>query len=91
MRLHRARQGHPLHRLRVGFDFAISGRKEVDGMITRHAGARHSASSSACSDDGRAALATSYERWDGKGFPGDLPGAAIPIAGRIAQLAEFVR
>src|SRR5258705_8971628 len=29
--------GTPLHRARVAFDFAISGRKEVDGMIARHA------------------------------------------------------
>ncbi len=36
------------------------------------------------------ALASSYERWDGKGFPGDLSGAAIPVAARVAQLAEFV-
>src|SRR5215216_5279446 len=29
--------GTPLHRLRVGFDFAVSGRKDLDGMINRHA------------------------------------------------------
>src|SRR5436190_2167162 len=29
--------GTPMHRVRVAFDFAISGRKEVDGMIARHA------------------------------------------------------
>src|SRR6478672_8697415 len=27
----------PVHRVRVAFDFAVSGRKEVDGMITGHA------------------------------------------------------
>jgi len=27
----------PLHRVRVAFDFAISGHKQVDGMIARHA------------------------------------------------------
>src|SRR4051794_22956055 len=29
--------GNPLHRVRVAFDFAWSGRKEVDGMIAGHA------------------------------------------------------
>ena len=28
--------------------------------------------------------------WDGSGWPGELEGDAIPIASRIAQLAEFV-
>ena len=27
----------PLHRLRIGLDFVLSGRKELDGMIARHA------------------------------------------------------
>ena len=28
--------------------------------------------------------------WDGSGWPGELEGDAIPVASRIAQLAEFV-
>ena len=32
----------------------------------------------------------SYERWDGKGLPGELAGDDIPLASRIAQLAEFL-
>ena len=31
------------------------------------------------------AVGASYERWDGKGWPGRLRGDAIPIAARIAQ------
>ena len=31
-----------------------------------------------------------YERWDGKGWAAGTKGAAIPIAARLAQLAEFV-
>jgi uncharacterized protein YhjY with autotransporter beta-barrel domain len=27
----------PLHRLRLGLEFALSGHREVDGMITHHA------------------------------------------------------
>jgi HD-GYP domain-containing protein (c-di-GMP phosphodiesterase class II) len=35
-------------------------------------------------------VGSSYERWDGKGWPGDLAGHDIPLASRITQLAEFV-
>jgi len=34
-------------------------------------------------------IAASYERWDGRGWPGALSGAEIPIASRIASLAEY--
>ncbi len=83
--------GTPLHRARVAFDFAVSGRKEIDGMITRHALlARKLGEQLGLSDAALDALATSYERWDGKGFPGKLAGEAIPMSARITQLAEFV-
>ena len=36
------------------------------------------------------ALGAAYETWDGRGWPGELKGAEIPLAARIAQLAEFV-
>ena len=36
------------------------------------------------------ALGAAYEQWDGKGWPGELGGEAIPLAARLAQLAEFV-
>ncbi len=35
-------------------------------------------------------LGGSYERWDGKGWPGTLAGDQIPMPSRIAQLAEYV-
>jgi HD-GYP domain-containing protein (c-di-GMP phosphodiesterase class II) len=35
------------------------------------------------------ALAAAYEMWDGKGWPGELAGEAIPLAARLAQLGEF--
>jgi hypothetical protein len=82
---------NPLHRVRVAFDFALSGRKEVDGMIARHA---QLAQSFAEELDLPAAVVeavgTSYERWDGKGWPGNLAGETIPLASRITQLADFV-
>jgi HD-GYP domain-containing protein (c-di-GMP phosphodiesterase class II) len=36
------------------------------------------------------ALGAAYERWDGRGWPGELKGEEVPIASRLAQLAEFV-
>jgi HD-GYP domain-containing protein (c-di-GMP phosphodiesterase class II) len=36
------------------------------------------------------ALVTSYEQWDGRGWPGDIEGDAIPIAARVATIAEFM-
>ena len=37
-----------------------------------------------------AALAAAYERWDGRGWPGELGGEDIPVPACIAQVAEFV-
>ena len=36
------------------------------------------------------ALGAGLEHWDGKGWPGELAGDAVPLAARIAQLAEFI-
>jgi HD-GYP domain-containing protein (c-di-GMP phosphodiesterase class II) len=80
----------PLQRVRVGVEFAISGHRDVDAMISHHA-----AMSRALAGDlglPRAvldALGAAYEQWDGRGWPGDLAGEAIPQAARIAQLSEF--
>ena len=81
----------PLHRIRVGLDFALSGRKELDGMVDRHAElARSLGEELGLGEAVLDALADSYERWDGKGFPAGLDGDRIPIASRIAHLAEFL-
>jgi HD-GYP domain-containing protein (c-di-GMP phosphodiesterase class II) len=84
--------GHPpLHRFRLGLEFAISGRREVDGMIAHHAAiARTLAEQLELPADVLDALAASYERWDGRGWPGALRGEDVPLAARIAQVAEFV-
>jgi HD-GYP domain-containing protein (c-di-GMP phosphodiesterase class II) len=81
----------PLHRLRVGVDFLLSGRKDVDGMITGHARLARALGEELRLDDAVLdALEGSYERWDGRGYPGRQAGAEIPIAGRVAHLAEFL-
>ncbi len=38
----------------------------------------------------RDAIGAAYEQWDGRGWPGVLKADAIPMAARIAQLAEFM-
>ena len=81
----------PLRRFRVGLEFALSGHREVDQMIAQHARIARSLGEQLELPDGvLVALAAAYEMWDGSGWPGELKGEAIPIASRIAQLAEFV-
>ena len=81
----------PLYRLRVGVEFFLYGHRELDGMIESHARlARRLASEIGLPSSVQDAVATAYERWDGRGWPGDLGGHDIPIESRLAQLAEFV-
>jgi len=81
----------PLHRLRVGFEFLLSGHREVETMITEHARlARALGDELDLPPRALDALAASYERWDGKGFPGERRGDEIPMAARVIMLAEFV-
>ena len=84
--------GQPvLQRFRVGLSFALSGHKELDGMVARHSAmARSLAAEVGLPAAVQDAVAASYEQWDGKGWPGELAGEAVPIAARVSQLAEFV-
>src|SRR5689334_7139926 len=81
----------PLHRFRVGLEFAISGRRDFDGMIERHSSfARALAERLGLPHEVQEAVGDSYEQWDGRGWPGALAGERIPIAARLTQFAEFV-
>jgi len=81
----------PLRRLRVGVAFAWGGHRELDAMIERHAAlAGRFAAQLGLDDAVQEAVRASYERWDGRGWPGDLEGDRIPLAARICQLAEYV-
>src|SRR5689334_11722668 len=84
-------QGNPpLHRFRVGVEFAVSGRHDLDGMIAQHAAlARGLAEQLGLSTTVQEAVGAAYEQWDGKGWPGKLEGADIPVAARLAQIGEF--
>jgi len=83
--------GSPLlHRFRLGLEFAISGHRELEGMISSHAKmARTLAQQLRLPEPVLEAVGSSYEQWDGKGWPGELAGEEIPLAARISQLAEF--
>jgi HD-GYP domain-containing protein (c-di-GMP phosphodiesterase class II) len=83
--------GHPpLHRFRVGLEFALSGHREVDDMIAHHAAiARSLGEQLGLPDEVLEALGAAYEQWDGKGWPGKLEGEQVPLPARVAQLAEF--
>jgi len=81
----------PLHRLRLGLELAVSGRRDVSGMIERHAElARSLAAELGLGDTVQRSVGAAYEFWDGHGWPGRLRGPAIPVAARVAQLAEYV-
>jgi HD-GYP domain-containing protein (c-di-GMP phosphodiesterase class II) len=83
--------GHPaLHRFRVGLEFALSGHRELDGMIAQHARlAQALAEQLGLPGQVPAAVGAAYEQWDGRGWPGRLRADAVPVAARIAQLSEF--
>jgi hypothetical protein len=76
--------GQPLlQRFRVGLSFALSGHRELDGMIARHSAmARALAAEIGLPSAVQDSVAASYEQWDGKGWPGGLAGEAVPIAAR---------
>ncbi|HXO10654.1 MAG TPA: HD domain-containing phosphohydrolase [Solirubrobacteraceae bacterium] len=79
------------HRFRVALEFALSGHREVADMINQHAAmTRMLGEQLRLQEQVLDALGAAYETWDGRGWPGELGGANIPLAARIAQLAEFV-
>lgn len=81
----------PLLRLRTGLEFLWHGHRDLDGMIAQHARlARMLAEQLRLPGEVLEALESSYELWDGRGWPGERSGATIPMPSRIAQLAEFV-
>jgi HD-GYP domain-containing protein (c-di-GMP phosphodiesterase class II) len=81
----------PLHRFRVGLEFAFSGHRELEGMISQHASlARTLAEQLQLPEQVCESIGAAYEQWDGKGWPGNLKGPAVPVPARIAQLAEFI-
>ena len=81
----------PLHRFRVGIEFALTGRRDFDGMIARHAFfARTLAERLGLPIAVQESVGSAYEQWDGRGWPGGLAGDRIPVAARLTHFAEFI-
>jgi HD-GYP domain-containing protein (c-di-GMP phosphodiesterase class II) len=81
----------PLHRFRVGLQFAISGRRDLYGMVAEHAARARALGEQLDLPRGvLESLASAYEQWDGKGWPDGLAGEQVPIAARLAQVGEFM-
>jgi HD-GYP domain-containing protein (c-di-GMP phosphodiesterase class II) len=81
----------PWHRFKIGLEFALSGHREVGGMIARHAKmAQNFAQQLGLPDAVVSGVGSAYEQWNGRGWPDGLGGQDVPIAARITQLAEFV-
>jgi HD-GYP domain-containing protein (c-di-GMP phosphodiesterase class II) len=81
----------PLHRFRVGLELAVAGRRSMDGMVSQHAALAQTLTEQlGLPGRVRDAVGAAYEQWDGRGWPGHLRGVAVPVAARIAQLAEYV-
>jgi HD-GYP domain-containing protein (c-di-GMP phosphodiesterase class II) len=79
------------HRFRIALEFALSGHKEVADMINQHAAmTRMLGEQLGLPRETVDALGAAYETWDGRGWPGERKGADVPLAARIAQLAEFI-
>jgi len=80
-----------LHRFRVGLEFALSGHRDLDDMVTHHAAMARALGEQLSLPAGVLdALGAAYEQWDGRGWPGKLRGEEVPLAARLAQIAEFV-
>lgn len=81
----------PLQRLRTGLLFAVSGHREVDDMISRHADlARRFASQLGLGPQVCEAVSSAYEQWDGKGWPGERSAREVPMAARLSAMAEYL-
>jgi HD-GYP domain-containing protein (c-di-GMP phosphodiesterase class II) len=81
----------PLHRFRLGVEFALSGHRELDGMIEHHAAmARALGEELGLPEAVLQGLGGAYEQWDGHGWPGELRGEEVPLASRLAGLGEFI-
>ena len=60
-------------------------------MIAHHAAiARTMAEQLSLPDDVVEAIGAAYERWDGRGWPGELEGDDVPLASRVAHVAEYI-
>jgi HD-GYP domain-containing protein (c-di-GMP phosphodiesterase class II) len=81
----------PVRRARTALEFVVSGREAMESMHSTHCLiAGDLASRLGLGEPVRDALLQVFERWDGKGTPGLLAGAAISRPVRLVQVADVV-
>jgi HD-GYP domain-containing protein (c-di-GMP phosphodiesterase class II) len=67
---------------------AGGGRAVLEQMANHCSGAGELADRLGLGADARAGVEQAYARWDGKGVPADLAGAALSLSARISHVAE---
>ena len=78
-------------RARLGAAFLGDGVKAMDAMLDNHwRAADQLAERLGLGDVVRANIAQTFERWDGKGDPGEVKGSDILVASRLVNLADVV-
>ena len=84
--------GRPfLDRARIGVTFLGDGRRDADNIIDNHRTAAEAlAAQLGLGQDVRDSLGQAFERWDGKGTPGNARGEQISVASRLVSLADVV-
>lgn len=93
---HVAADSRPLRRITMIGRFLTGGFREAIGTFITHCQTTGDiADRLGLGDRVGSALAQAFERWDGKGFPGQAAGEAIEAAMRVVQIADdaevFVR
>jgi HD-GYP domain-containing protein (c-di-GMP phosphodiesterase class II) len=84
--------GRPLaERVRVGMAFMAGGWRDSDQMLMNHWYAADDLAARLGFDEHlRSGLAQTFERWDGKGTPGQVKGEAISLPARMVNLADVL-
>ena len=84
--------GRPLlDRARIGVTFLGDGRRDTDSILDNHRiAAEELAAQLGLDQDVRNSLGQAFERWDGKGTPGEVSGEDISVASRLVSLADVV-
>jgi HD-GYP domain-containing protein (c-di-GMP phosphodiesterase class II)/DNA-binding CsgD family transcriptional regulator len=80
-----------VERARLGVEFVGDGRRAASEMIANHWAATNELAARLGLDDKvRESLYQTFERWDGKGVPGEAKGEEILVAARLVNLADVV-
>jgi HD-GYP domain-containing protein (c-di-GMP phosphodiesterase class II) len=84
--------GRPfLDRARLGVAFLGGGRRDAEEILDNHRRAAESlADQLGLGEEVQDSLRQAFERWDGRGTPGDARGSRISLASRLVSLADVV-